>query len=89
VIRENNWCLVADPRSDIPTDNLFKEEWIGLIKNTELENFRLYNLNKDPGQNRNVASMYSGRFKAMKKKMIVLHHEVVAEAIDWRAFDWP
>ena len=88
VIRENNWSLIADPGLQIPTNNLFKEEWIGMIKKTALVNFRLYNLEKDPGQQHDVAAENIKKFEAMKKKMISLHNEVVAEAIDWRTFSW-
>lgn len=88
VIRENDWCLIADPELDIPKDNLFKEEWIGLVKQTELANFRLFNLRDDPGQHHDVAEKNPGKLKEMKKKMIALHKEVVSEAIDWRHFKW-
>lgn len=89
VIREEDWCLIADPELDIPKDNLFKEEWIGLVKETELGNFRLYNVRQDPGQHHDVAAKNPKRLEAMKRKMIALHKEVVAEAIDWREFRWP
>lgn len=90
VIREGDWCLIADPEIDLPTDNLFKEEWIGMVKETGLKNFRLYNLREDPEQNNvNVARGNPQRLESMKKKMINLHKEVVAEAIDWRDFTWP
>lgn len=88
VIRENDWCLIADPELDIPRDNLFKEEWIGLIKQTKLVNFRLFNVREDPGQHHDVAKENPRKLKAMTKKMIDLHKEVVAEAIDWRDFKW-
>lgn len=90
VIRDGDFSLIADPEQEIPRDNLFKEEWIGMIKETELENFRLYNLRSDPKQNlENVASDYPEIYESMKKKMIDLHKEVVAEAVDWRDFEWP
>jgi arylsulfatase A len=89
VTREGNWSLIADPELDIPKKNLFNEEWIALIKKSGLINFRLYNLEKDPGQQTDVAAANSKKFEAMKKNMIDLHREVVAEAIDWRTFTWP
>lgn len=89
VTREGNWSLIADPELNIPANNLFKEEWIGMIKKTGLVNFRLYDLEKDPGQQHDVAADNIKTFEAMKKNMIGLHREVVAEAIDWRTFTWP
>src|SRR5690606_3278471 len=49
-IREGNWALVADPEVEISQNNLFQEDWIGLIKNSGLKNFRLFNLRKNPRQ---------------------------------------
>lgn len=89
VIRDGEWCLMADPTLDIPRDNFFKEAWIGKIKKTRLENFRLFNLRKDPMQNKNVASDNPEIFKSMKEKLLGLHNEIVKEAIDWRDFEWP
>jgi arylsulfatase A len=88
VIRQDDWCLTADPALDIPKDNLFKEEWIELVKKTALVDFQLFNVRKDPGQHHNVAAKNRGRTKAMKKKMVALHREIVDEAIDWRHFNW-
>lgn len=88
-IRDGDWSLVADPELDIPTGNMFKEEYIGMIKETGLKNFRLYNLRNDPKQNLDVASENPEKFEALKQKMLELHKEIVAEAIDWRSFQWP
>jgi arylsulfatase A len=88
VIREGDWNLIADPDIDIPTDNYFEQEWIGLVKKTRFKNFRLYNLKDDPSQEINVASEHPEIFESMKTKMINLHDDVVKEAIDWRYFNW-
>jgi arylsulfatase A len=89
VIRDGDWNLVADPELDIPTGNMFKEEYIGLIKETGLENFRLFNLRNDPKQLFDVSSENPEKFESMKEQMMELHKEIVAEAIDWRDFEWP
>ena len=88
VIREGDWNLVADPELDVPRDNLFKEEWIGLVKETGLVNFRLFNVRQDPGQHHDMAVSKPKVLKRMKRKMMNLHKEVVAEARDWRFFKW-
>lgn len=74
--------MVADPVMDIPTDNMFQEEWIGMVKETELTNFRLYNLRKDPGQQNDLAKENPEKFREMREKLLKLHREVVEEAID-------
>lgn len=89
VIRDGDWSLIADPELDIPKDNLFEEEWIGMIKETRLKNFRLYNLRRDPGQGgESVTDDYPKVFDSMKADLIALHNEIVKEAIDWRTFTW-
>ena len=88
VIREGPWNLIADPELDIPRGNMFQEEYIGMIKETKLQNFRLYNLRNDPKQTTDVSLENPGVFEAMKKKMVILHDEIVDEAIDWRDFTW-
>ncbi|WP_439484497.1 sulfatase [Cyclobacterium plantarum] len=89
VIRDGPWNLIADPELDIPRGNMFQEDYIGMIKTTQLENFRMYNLRNDPKQTNDVASENPEIFELMKRKMLQLHQEIVHEAIDWREFSWP
>ena len=88
VIRDGDWSLVADPTLDLPTQNWFEEEFIGDIKRTELTNFRLYNLRSDPRQQHDLSERRPRRFEAMKRTMLEMHAEIVAEAFDWREFEW-
>ena len=87
-IRDGDWNMVADPVMDIPTDNMFQEEWIGMVKETSLTNFRLYNLRKDPGQQNDLSEENPEKYEAMKAKLQGLHQDVVDEAIDWRSFEF-
>ncbi len=89
VIRDGNWCLVSDPVLDIPVINRFNEEWIGMIKETELTNFRLYNLREDIKQENDVSQQNMKILESLKRKMIDLHNEIIEEAIDWRYFECP
>ncbi len=84
VIREGDFCLIADPEIDLSRQNMFKEEYIGDIKKTALINHQLFNLREDPGQKNDLAKALPERFEAMKQKMDVLHRDVVDEAFDWR-----
>lgn len=88
VIRDGDWGLIADPEIDIPRDNLFDEEWIGMIKETSLENFRLYNLRNDPKQLKDLSQDHPDILESMKTEMFELHQEIVTEAMDWRYFEW-
>ncbi|WP_211209914.1 sulfatase [Cyclobacterium marinum] len=88
VIRQGPWNLIADPEIDIPRGNMFQEAYIGMIKETKLINFRLYNLRNDPKQNKDVSSENPEIFESLKNEMIQLHEEIVEEALDWRSFSW-
>jgi arylsulfatase A len=57
------------------------------IKETDLTNFRLYNLREDPRQEQDLSERYPERFKAMKQTMLQMHEEIVEEAIDWRQWE--
>ena len=87
MIRDGDYCLIADPEIDLPRQNMFKEEFIGDIKKTGFTNFRLFDLTKDPEQEHDLAGEQPERFDAMKKKMVELNADVMAEAIDWRTLD--
>ena len=87
-ILDGDWNMVADPEMKIPTDNMFQEEWIGMVKETGLTNFKLYNLRKDPGQQNDLSEVNPEKFEEMKIKLLKLHRDVVDEAIDWRTFQF-
>lgn len=84
VIRDGDYCLIADPEIELSRQNMFKEEYIGDIKKTALINFQLFDLTKDPRQEKDLATDLPERFEAMKKAMIELNADVMAEAFDWR-----
>lgn len=84
VIREGDYCLVADPTLDLPRPNMFNEKFIGPIKETELTNFRLYNLRTDEKQEHDLSAEEPERFQLMVASMRKLHREVVSEGYDWR-----
>ncbi|MEW4527263.1 sulfatase [Maioricimonas sp. JC845] len=83
VTREGDWCLIADPDIDLPRTNMFREEYIGPIKEAELVNVRLYNLRTDPGQTTNLAEQEPQRLEAMRQRMRDVHRDVMDEAFDW------
>ena len=87
-IREGDWNLVADPTIDLSTHKWFDIASIGDVKAAGLTNFRLYNLREDPAQQHDLAEQHPRRFEQMKKAMIELHKEIVAEAVDWREWEW-
>lgn len=85
-MRRDQWSLVADSPDDIPEENRFQEEWIGVIKTSTLANFRLFNLSDDIAQTTDVATIADNQdtLTELQATMNALHAEVMAEAYDWR-----
>ena len=84
VIRDGDWCLLADPEINLPRQNMFLEKFIGDIKKTGFVNYRLHNLRTDPTQDIDLSGKKPERFARMKEQMLELHHDVMDEAFDWR-----
>ncbi|WP_114749651.1 alkaline phosphatase family protein [Pleomorphovibrio marinus] len=58
VIGDGDCTLIVGLKIDIPRDNLFDEEWVGLIKESERKNFRLYNIKEDARQEHEISSKH-------------------------------
>tara|TARA_B100001094_G_scaffold315459_1_gene355467 strand:- start:1166 stop:2530 length:1365 start_codon:yes stop_codon:yes gene_type:complete len=85
VIRDGDWCLLADPEIDLPRQNMFLERFIGDIKKTGFKNYRLHNLRTDAAQEIDLSQKEPERFAKMKGQMLKLHRDVMDEAFDWRS----
>jgi len=85
VIRDGDWCLLADPEIDLPRQNMFLERFIGDIKKTGFKNYRLHNLRTDAAQEIDLSEKEPDRFAKMKAQMLKLHRDVMDEAFDWRS----
>jgi arylsulfatase A len=85
VIRDGDWCLLADPEIDLPRQNMFLERFIGDIKKTGFKNYRLHNLRTDAAQEIDLSEKEPERFAKMKAQMLKLHRDVMDEAFDWRS----
>ena len=69
VIRDGDWCLLADPKIELPRQNMFLEKFIGDIKKTGFINYRLHNLRSDATQ-KLISKKEPERFAKMKAQMI-------------------
>lgn len=63
--------------------NQFQESWIPALKRLPYERFELYDLASDPAQERNVAREHPEVFERLKRQLLALKDEVMAEAPDW------
>ncbi len=63
--------------------NQFQESWIPAIKTMTYDRFELYDLSEDLAQKNNVAVQHPEVFQRLKKQLLELTANVVAEGPDW------
>lgn len=83
-LRDGDWVLVGhidDPEAK--RTHWLASEDMPFIKTGKPNRFELFNLREDIGQKKDRASEEPERLEAMKKAILDLHREVVAEGDDW------
>jgi arylsulfatase A len=64
--------------------NQFQESWIPAIKTMTYDRFELFDLSEDLAQQHNVAAQHPEIFQRLKKQLLELTANVVAEGPNWR-----
>jgi len=87
-MRQGDWKMLAEmtPHGGTPEVGAAPpngQSYMDFIKNAALDGFELYNLRKDPAETTNLAAREPERFEAMKKRLIALHQEILAEGPTW------
>ena len=82
-MRDGPYSLVADPDYELSTHNMFKEAWIPMIKKGGYTNFRLFDLEQDPKQEKNLATENPELLVELKKKLQAINTSVMADGADW------
>jgi len=83
-LRQGDWVMIGYLDAEVPTtDHNLRDCHQDYIKNAPLVDFELYNISEDIGQSNNLATAEPKRFNAMKRKMIQLHKEIIAEGHTW------
>lgn len=82
-LRDGRYALVADPDYELSTNNLFQEAWIPAIKSGGYENFRLFDLQADPSQERDLASSQPEVVERLKQKLTEINASIMADGADW------
>jgi len=87
-LRQGDWVMIGYLDTGVPTsDHSLRDCHQTYLKNSSLVNFELYNIEKDISQEHNLVTAEPKRFDAMKKKMIQLHQEIIAEGHTWIGLD--
>jgi len=88
-LREGDWIMIAKLDVEIPkSEHAFLCSHMKYVKEKPLVNFELYNIKNDIEQKHNLAKTEPERFEKMKKKMLELHKEVIAEGYTWPNSDF-
>jgi arylsulfatase A len=82
-LRDGDWSLVGYLNEKVPPGHSFRPEHMVYLKKAKLIRFELYNLKKDPSQNKDVSYLYPEVFKKLKGQMILMFTEIIAEGPEW------
>lgn len=82
-LRMGQWVMVGYLEAGLPKSHALTAEQMAFIKRAKLERFELFNLRQDLGQTHDLSGVEVDRYAAMKRKMVTLHSEVVAEGPTW------
>ena len=63
----------------------FQEAWIPAIKSGGFSRFALYDLKADPLQKKDISKQRPEVTNRLKKKLLTLYKDVMADAPDWKA----
>lgn len=82
-MRDGDYSLVAERDYDITTNNMFREEWIPIVKSGKYKNFQLFNLVTDPNQTKNIADDHPQLLKSLKDRLTKINASVMSDGHDW------
>jgi arylsulfatase A len=84
-LREGKWVLVGFHETPaFEWSHPLNAEWMAWLKTAELTRFELYDTNADIAQEHDLAEREPARLETMKRRMLELHHEVMAEGPAWK-----
>lgn len=88
-MRDGKYSMVADPDYELSTDNLFREAWIPTIREGGYTNFRLYDLEADPSQSRDLAKELPEVAARLQAQLLKINASVMADGAEWHLEDGP
>jgi arylsulfatase A len=82
-LRDGDWTLVGFLDSKVPKSHALSPDQMTWLKQAKLNRFELYNLREDLAQTKDRAAEEPQRFQSMRRQMIDLHREIIAEGPTW------
>ena len=85
VMRKGKWVLTAEWSGNKAAGRFDPLKHGRFIRESQLVNFHLYNIEKDPGQNIDLKDSLPELFSKLKEELTALHREVTSESPLWPA----
>jgi len=82
-MRVDEWVIVGYLEKGLPKSHALTAGQMDFLKRAKLDRFELFNLRQDLAQTTDLSSQHAERFEDMKRQMVKLHGEVVAEGPVW------
>ncbi|HBJ87338.1 MAG TPA: arylsulfatase, partial [Verrucomicrobiales bacterium] len=76
-MRDGPWSLTADPDYELSTDNMFREEWIPVIKSGAYKNWQLYHLEDDPSQTTDLTAQHPEVLERLKAQLLKINASIM------------
>ena len=83
VLRKGKWVLTAEWSGKKAAGRFDPTKHGKFIRDSKLKNFELYNIEKDPGQNKDLKDSLPELFIELKEQLVALHKEVKNESPIW------
>ena len=62
---------------------MFQESWIPELKKGSYHNYQLYNLIKDPNQQKDIAKENPKLLEQLKSKLLKINKSILSDGADW------
>ena len=82
-MRDGKYSLVAEPDYELSKSNMFQEAWIPKIKSGGYTGWKLYDLESDPNQTKDLAGEKTELLEKLKKKLLEINRSIMADGADW------
>ncbi|EDM28495.1 arylsulphatase A [Lentisphaera araneosa HTCC2155] len=82
-MRQGKYMIHAAPDYDMKKANLFDEKLIPIVKSGKYKDFELFDLELDPGQEKNIASQNPELTQKLIKQLYQINDSIMADGTDW------
>ena len=82
-MRDGRYSMTAERDYELSKNNMFREEWIPLIKAGGYKNFQLFDLIDDPQQSKDISAEKPEVARRLKNALMRINASIMNDAVDW------